>query len=130
VSTTRLDVCKFQLPFDQVALINYMQDMTTRVLAAWYKLGQDSYTPLNKNANTQGDHASLIRQVAAAGTVLLKNKNDVLPVKSPKSIAIIGSDAGPNPDGINSCSMQTCNKGVLTMGKYTPSPALWQSLKT
>jgi beta-glucosidase len=48
----------------------------------------------------EGRH-SLIRQMDAASTVLLKNTNNVLPLKKPKSIAIIGSGAAANPDGPN-----------------------------
>jgi beta-glucosidase len=91
--------------------------MATRVLAAYYKLKQDTnYPALNLNAPVQADHATLIRQIAAAGTTLLKNKNKALPIQKPASIAIIGSDAGANPDGVNSCTDRNCNKGVLSMG--------------
>jgi beta-glucosidase len=34
--------------------------------------------------------ASIIRTIAAASTVLLKNKNNVLPLKKPTSLAVIG----------------------------------------
>jgi beta-glucosidase len=89
------------------------------VLAAWYKLGQDkSYPAVNKEAPVSAGHAALVREIASAGTVLLKNKNSALPIQAPQSIAVIGSDAGTNPDGINSCSDRTCNKGVLTMGTH------------
>ena len=43
----------------------------------------------------------LIRTIGAASTVLLKNTGQTLPLNAPKSIALIGSDAGPNPDGPN-----------------------------
>lgn len=45
--------------------------------------------------------SSLIRQIDAASTVLLKNTNSALPLKAPKSIGIIGNDAGSNPNGPN-----------------------------
>jgi beta-glucosidase-like glycosyl hydrolase len=94
-----------------------IQDMVTRVLAAYYKLDQQqNYPPLALQADVQADHGSLIRQVAAAGTVLLKNSKGALPLKTPASIAIIGSDAGSNPKGPNSCTMNQCDSGVLAMG--------------
>jgi len=102
-----------------------IDDMATRVLAAYYKLKQDTnYPALNLNAPVQADHATLIRQIAAAGTTLLKNKNKSLPIQKPASIAIIGSDAGANPDGVNSCTDRNCNKGVLSMGWGSGSAGL------
>ncbi|EIN13535.1 beta-glucosidase [Punctularia strigosozonata HHB-11173 SS5] len=103
-------------------------DMATRILAAWYLVGQDSgYPAVNFNAwnvnaspathvNVQADHANLIRTIAAASTVLLKNTNHVLPLNKPKSIALIGSAAGPNPNGPNGCTDRSCDSGVLAMG--------------
>ncbi|KDN45978.1 hypothetical protein RSAG8_04485, partial [Rhizoctonia solani AG-8 WAC10335] len=64
----------------------------------------------------QGDHKTLIRTIGAASTVLLKNKNSVLPLKAPSTIAVIGSDAGPNAKGINSCTDRGCNHGILAQG--------------
>ena len=45
--------------------------------------------------------ASLIRTIGAASTVLLKNVNNALPLKAPKSLGIIGNGAGSNPSGPN-----------------------------
>lgn len=46
----------------------------------------------------QGDHKIAIRQMGAASTVLLTNKDNILPFHSSqtKKLAIIGSDAGPS----------------------------------
>ncbi|CAL1696170.1 unnamed protein product [Somion occarium] len=105
-----------------------VDDMATRILAGWYLLGQDNGYPAvsfnskdansgdNQHIDVQGDHASLIRTIGAASTVLLKNSRNVLPLKSPKSVAVIGSGAGPNPKGPNNCVDRTCNSGVLAMG--------------
>ncbi|KZP32329.1 glycoside hydrolase family 3 protein [Athelia psychrophila] len=105
-----------------------IDDMATRILAGWYLLGQDvnypavnfnskdSTSSINQHVNVQGNHASLIRTIGAASTVLLKNTGGALPLKAPKSIAIIGSDAGPNPSGINGCTDRSCNQGILAMG--------------
>ncbi|KAJ1310905.1 hypothetical protein OPQ81_009420 [Rhizoctonia solani] len=105
-----------------------IDDLATRILAAWYLLGQDSgypevnfdswdiKDPFNKHINVQGDHKTLIRAIGAASTVLLKNKDSALPLKRPSTIAVIGSDAGPNSEGINGCVDRGCNNGVLAQG--------------
>lgn len=62
----------------------------------------------------RGNHAQVARQVAAEGSVLLKN-NGILPLKKAKQIAVIGSDAGPNLDGPNGCSDRGCDNGTLGM---------------
>ncbi|KAH7104209.1 glycoside hydrolase superfamily [Auriculariales sp. MPI-PUGE-AT-0066] len=103
-----------------------LNDMATRTLAAWYLVGQDSgYPATNFNAwnsgsgqhiDVQGTHKTLIRQIGAASTVLLKNTNNALPLAKPASIAVIGSHAGPNSAGPNACTDRGCNTGVLAMG--------------
>ncbi|CAO3671069.1 hypothetical protein G6F70_002904 [Rhizopus microsporus] len=101
-------------------------DMATRIVAAWYKLGQDKDFPkttldsfhLNKVSyvNVQSDHYKLVRSMGAASTVLLRNSG-ILPLnKSVKNVAFVGSDAAVNPDGINSCFAHSCNKGTLAQG--------------
>ncbi|KAJ7169218.1 glycoside hydrolase superfamily [Mycena crocata] len=112
-----------------------IDDMVTRTIAAWYKLGQDRGYPevsfsqlteetfldgvlVNEHINVQGDHFKLIREMGAASTVLLKNENHALPlsVKKIKRIGIFGSDAGPNADGPNGCGDRGCDQGTLAMG--------------
>ncbi|PVH98340.1 glycoside hydrolase family 3 protein [Periconia macrospinosa] len=79
-----------------------IDDMATRILATWYQLGQDRdypeigiYSNLQKHipVEVQGDHASLIREIGAAGTVLVKNVNNTLPLNNPKFLAVYGYDA-------------------------------------
>ena len=41
---------------------------------------------------------------------------NILPLRHNDSLRVFGTDAGGNPDGLNSCTDQGCNKGVLTMG--------------
>ncbi|WAQ80717.1 hypothetical protein PtA15_1A55 [Puccinia triticina] len=114
--------------------IQRLDDMVTRVMSTYYKQGQDKEdyprlnmmsigqgTPeeqarLNKHVNVRADHYKLIREIGGASTVLLKNLNHTLPLKSPKemrTVVVIGSDAGDNPRGINSCTDRGCNNGTL-----------------
>ncbi|KIP12629.1 glycoside hydrolase family 3 protein [Phlebiopsis gigantea 11061_1 CR5-6] len=105
-----------------------IDDMATRILAGWYLLGQDSGYPAvnfnskdtssseNQHVNVQGDHASLIRTIGAASTVLLKNTGGVLPLNKPRTVAVIGDGARSNPNGPNSCTDRSCDSGVLAMG--------------
>ncbi|KAI7873124.1 glycoside hydrolase superfamily [Mucor mucedo] len=97
-------------------------DMAMRIVAAWYKsfpaVNIDSFRPnLDQHINVQGDHKDLIRQMGAASTVLLKNEDNILPLRTSgiKKLAVIGSDAGPNPHGLN-CEDHGCNAGSLAQG--------------
>jgi beta-glucosidase len=93
--------------------IERLDDMTTRIVAAWYKLGQDDMSKwadgpnfsswtndttgrlftgsddkttgvVNKFVNVQGDHGKLVRKIAAEGTVLVKNDGGILPLDPTK----------------------------------------------
>ncbi|KAK3331470.1 glycoside hydrolase family 3 protein [Apodospora peruviana] len=149
-----------------------INDMATRIVAAWYQLGQDDETrfprqppnfsswstermgvlspgspseqetvEVNQFINVQANHSIIARQVAAEGTVLLKNENEVLPLNSQgytdaklKSrrdilarvtgkahgtgklkIGVFGEDAGPG-NGPNFCKDRDCNQGTLGSG--------------
>jgi len=146
--------------------VDRMNDMATRVVAAWYQLGQDdrslwpppppegdggpnfsSFTDekigkihpesddtttveVNKFLDVQGKggkfHGRLAQQIAAEGTVLVKNENNILPLgskggnkaagSSKYRVGIFGEDAGPNPDGPNACEDRACNVGTLASG--------------
>lgn len=87
--------------------IDRLDDMVVRQFAAYYLLGQDQdypslgvYSNLQKHipVNVQGDHADLIREIGAAGTILVKNVNKTLPLKKPKFLAIYGYDATVKAD--------------------------------
>ncbi|KAK3679727.1 hypothetical protein LTR78_000103 [Recurvomyces mirabilis] len=102
-----------------------LDDMVTRILAAWYLTAQDSSYPSVKWSSWNGgsgapnvasNHKDIVRNVAADGIVLLKNNNNTLPLKNPPSIAIIGSDAVVNPSGANACTDRGCDTGTLGMG--------------
>ncbi|KAJ5773338.1 hypothetical protein N7457_008234 [Penicillium paradoxum] len=122
--------------------VDRLNDMVTRIVATWYKYGQDKDYPLpNFSTNTQDKEGSLYpgalfspsgvvnqfvdvtsnhnitaRAVAREAITLLKNEMGILPLRRNDSIKVFGTDAGENPDGLNSCNDQGCDKGVLTMG--------------
>nr|AAM94393.3 avenacinase [Rasamsonia emersonii] len=50
------------------------------------------------NRDVRADHGVLIRQIGSASTVLLKNVNNTLPLRSPKRIAVFGN-AAPDLSG-------------------------------
>ena len=81
-----------------------IDDMATRILAAWYYLGQDSpdypsinfdsRDPLNEATNAhvdvQADHAKIVKDIGVASTILLKNERGALPLKKPRNLVVIG----------------------------------------
>ncbi|KAK2459326.1 hypothetical protein APHAL10511_008657, partial [Amanita phalloides] len=107
-----------------------VDDMVTRILASWYLLGQDSptypvtnfnaFNPLdpatNEHIDVQADHAEVVREIGVSSTVLLKNVGGALPLKKPRSLALLGSDAGPGAAGANQFSDQGGQNGILAMG--------------
>jgi len=54
--------------------------------------------------------------MGAKSTVLLKNVKKTLPLKKPKSVAVIGEDAHDNPAGPNSFGDRGGDVGTLAMG--------------
>lgn len=105
-----------------------LDDMATRIISAWYFLHQDEgypnvtvssfnfYSPLNREVNAQSDHYLIVREIGAAGTVLLKNEG-ALPLYKPKSLVLVGSDAAPPVSGPNEYSDQGGDPtGILAMG--------------
>ncbi|OAA65469.1 beta-glucosidase [Niveomyces insectorum RCEF 264] len=86
-----------------------LDDMATRLLAAWRYVGDDGdragvpfpsppaiypdNTERHGRVDVQADHASLIRTIGAAGTVLVKNVNGTLPLRRPRFLCIYGYDA-------------------------------------
>ncbi|KAL3433257.1 putative beta-glucosidase L [Aspergillus tetrazonus] len=103
-----------------------LDDMVTRILAAWYLVGQDQGHPPVAFSSWDGgaasvnvttpEHGELARTIARNSIVLLKNTNGSLPLAKPASLAVIGSDAIVNPDGANACADRGCNKGTLAQG--------------
>ncbi|KAJ3970481.1 beta-glucosidase [Lentinula raphanica] len=102
-------------------------DLATRVLAAWYLVGQDSGypavnfdawnldTPVNTHVNVQADHRDLILEIDRASTVLLKNTG-TLPLNKPSTLAIVGNGAFNSSMGPNGYSDRSGDDGVLAMG--------------
>lgn len=122
--------------------LSRLNDMVTRIVASWYKLGQDKDFPLpnfssntadatglcypgallsptcvtNQYVNVQSDHSKVARNISREAITLLKNDNNTLPLSTNAVLKVFGSDAENNPDGINSCGSKACDKGVLGMG--------------
>ena len=141
-----------------------LNDMVTRIVAAWYQLGQDNTTMwpapppdgdggpnfsswtndeigllhpgsddnttgvVNRFVDAQGQgkdaHGDLVREIAAEGTVLVKNEDGMLPLSRdgwPQDIAasmdgrmriaIFGEDASEGR-GRNACADRGCNQGT------------------
>ncbi|KAI4242840.1 MAG: hypothetical protein LQ352_007160 [Teloschistes flavicans] len=118
-----------------------LDDMATRIIAAWYYVGRDQnqvpinfdswtldtfgnqhyfakegYGLINEHVDVRAEHSSLIRQIGSASTVLLKNNNSALPLTGKeKFTAVFGNDAGGNSLGPNGCSDRGCDNGTLAM---------------
>jgi beta-glucosidase-like glycosyl hydrolase len=119
-----------------------LNDMTTRVVASWYKMGQDQNFPatnfhyntrdengaffpaafplsphgvVNENIDVREHHDEIARQVAQDGITMLKNEDCLLPLSSSRPIKVFGTDAQKNPKP-NACPDRNCNKGTLGQG--------------
>lgn len=45
----------------------------------------------NGHVDVQADHYKIVREIGSAGSVLLKNTGSALPLKKPRSVALIGT---------------------------------------
>lgn len=109
--------------------LSRVNDMVTRIMAAYYYVGQDQgYPPvsfsswtlatygnkyfaanegyglINQHIDVRGNHGDVARGLAADSIVLLKNVNNTLPLRNQKQIGVFGSDAGPGIGGPNQFS--------------------------
>lgn len=71
---------------------------------------------MNKHIDVRDDHWRIVREIAAASIVLLKNTGRALPLKKPRRIALIGSDAAPPTLGPNGFADRGGTDGILAMG--------------
>ncbi|KAL8378010.1 avenacinase [Gaeumannomyces hyphopodioides] len=98
-----------------------VDDMIERIMAPYFALGQDKdyppvdgstvplsfYTrdswvhdfPLGPLVDARRNHHEHIRELGAAGSVLLKNEKGVLPLKKPMNIGVFGNDAADFSQG-------------------------------
>ncbi|KAL9088309.1 MAG: hypothetical protein Q9165_006234 [Trypethelium subeluteriae] len=102
-----------------------LNDMVTRIVAAWYQLGQDSGFPspnfsswtndttgplypgallsptgvVNQHVNVQANHANISREIARDSITLLKNTNTTLPLSRNVTLSVFGTDQAKNPNG-------------------------------
>lgn len=66
---------------------------TTRACIVNFNIVTPDDPATNQHVNVQEDHFKIVREVGAASVVLLKNVADALPLKKPRSLAIIGECA-------------------------------------
>jgi len=118
-----------------------LDDMVTRILAAWYYVGRDNNTVdinfsswtldtfsyehyyvgkswglVNEHVDVRAEHGALIRDIGARSTVLLKNVRNTLPLTGKEKLTtVFGEDAGFNSLGPNGCSDRGCDMGTLGM---------------
>ncbi|KXT06261.1 hypothetical protein AC578_9178 [Pseudocercospora eumusae] len=123
-----------------------LDDMATRILAAWYFVDGDSeennkptnfnswtldtygpfhsyvgpeygYGLINEHVDVREQHGALIRAIGSASTILLKNVNGTLPLTGHEKLtAAFGEDAGPNLEGPNGCADRGCAQGTVAIG--------------
>lgn len=103
----------------QIARVN---DMVTRIMTPYFHLGQTSYPAVDPSSapltffpppyrynytygtpfvDVRANHGEFIRELGAAGMVLLKNTNNALPLKAPKTLGVFGNDAPSPSDGLS-----------------------------
>lgn len=122
--------------------VDRLNDAVTRIVAAWYQLGQDKNFPhlsfsswttnatdveykgaemgrvmlVNEGVDVRANHAAVADSVARDAITLLKNEDNVLPLSKDDVIRVFGQGAGNHPDGPNACPDRGCNIGVLAEG--------------
>nr|ANS13824.1 BGL3 [Pecoramyces ruminantium] len=94
-----------------------LDDAVLRIIRTLYKLDQmDDYPEVNLYVDTNTkENAALNRKVGADSNVLLKNADNILPIKKSKKvkkIAVIGKDSMPP----TLCEDMKCANGTLPLG--------------
>lgn len=95
--------------------VERVDDMCRRVMTPYFYLQQPGFPPTDgsepalnffpqpynytfdlgpSDVDVRDGHADSIRELGAAGVVLLKNENNALPLKTPKNVGVFGNDAG------------------------------------
>ncbi|KAI9272630.1 glycoside hydrolase superfamily [Phascolomyces articulosus] len=128
------DKLKTAVERGQVSL-QTLNNMVERIVATFYKVGQDQNFPevqvntnipvisgalLDPGVDVQRNHKEGIRKMGAASTILLRNRNNILPIRGDKlherQIVVAGSDAGAGVLPPNSCPLNMCPDGSIAMG--------------
>lgn len=116
-----------------------LDDMITRIITPYYALHQDEDFPsidasgvsLNPlfpqntwfreweftgptSRDVRDNHGELIREIAAASIVLVKNEGNALPLRAPRTIAVFGNDAGDVTEG--TINQEPFEFGTLAIG--------------
>lgn len=108
--------------------LDRLDDMATRIIAAWYQMGQDSddfanpgygipydlSAPHEKVVGWNSSFKDTIYQGALESHVLVKNSNNTLPLKSPQLISLFGYSA-KTPDAYDRTS-SGWNYGTYSIG--------------
>jgi len=91
-----------------------LDDAALRIIRTLFKAGQmEGYPKVDLYVDTlTEENIALNRKVGADSNVLLKNDDDILPIKDVKKIAIIGRDAAPTVF----CDDMKCANGTLPLG--------------
>lgn len=121
-----------------------LNDMVTRLLEPYFLLSQDIDYPsvdpstlavlaahelglphamqlgvpidIVEGRDVRANHAELIRRIGAAGTVLLKNDNNALPLQAPRNIAIFGNDAAELTESTGGRDINGWDIGTVYIG--------------
>ncbi|KAF2215796.1 glycoside hydrolase family 3 protein [Cercospora zeae-maydis SCOH1-5] len=124
--------------------IERVNDMARRIMTPYFHLKQETqYPPIDgstpdlqgdsvadykynftlgpSNVDVRDQHAQHIRELGAAGIVLLKNVNGTLPLDKPANIGVFGNAAADIADGLYSAGNQDLGNigydyGVLPVG--------------
>lgn len=112
----RQDAEDYPTPEDALRYVLLVQELSVEAGRQIGVIPDDFVFP--RGRDVRGDHAKIIREMGAAGTVLLKNVNDTLPLKDPKVIGVFGNDAGDFTNGFLRPAEipESVNTGTMIIG--------------